>query len=71
LSRNIEAERLRRSRWLLVANEVSGNVVVFARDVESGLLTQTSAEQAGMPTCMCVVFVEQDTGGRAAAAAAL
>ena len=54
-----------------MANEVSGNVVVFARDVESGLLTQTSAEQAGMPTCMCVVFVEQDTGGRAAAAAAL
>jgi 6-phosphogluconolactonase len=43
--------------WLLVANEASGNVVVFARDATTGVLTQTSAEQGGMPTAMCLVFV--------------
>ena len=46
-------------KWLLVANEASGNVVVFSRDLESGLLTQTAAEQGEMPTCMCLVFVPQ------------
>ena len=43
--------------WMLVANEASGNVVVFAIDKETGLLEPTGAEEGGMPTAMCVVFV--------------
>ena len=58
-------------KWLLVANEASGNVVVFARDVETGLLTQTAAEQGEIPTCMCLVFVSQEERSLAVAAAAL
>ena len=43
--------------WMLVANEASGNVVVLAIDKETGLLEPTGAEEGGMPTAMCVVFV--------------
>ena len=42
---------------MLVANEASGNVVVFAIDKETGLLEPTGVEKGGMPTTMCVVFV--------------
>ena len=49
---------------LQVANESSGNVVVFSRDLETGRLSQTAHEEGGMPTCMCLVFVPQDGDGQ-------
>lgn len=42
---------------MLVANEASGNVVVFKMDAATGLLSQTAEEQGQMPTAMCLVFV--------------
>ena len=46
---------------MLVANEASGNVVVFKLDPTTGLLTQTAEEQGEMPTAMCLVFVPRKT----------
>ena len=42
-------------RWLLVANQKSGSVVVFARDQESGRLTPT-AQRLAVPSPVCVRF---------------
>ena len=46
--------------WMLVANEASGNIVVFKIDAVTGLLTQTTQEEGEMPTAMCLVFVSQE-----------
>ena len=45
---------------LAQANEASGNIVVFAVDAASGLLTQTAEEEGGMPTAMCLVFAPRE-----------
>ena len=42
-------------RWLLVANQRSGSVVVFARDPESGRLTPTS-QRIAIPSPTCLRF---------------
>jgi len=42
-------------RWLLVANQKSGSVVVFARDQESGRLTPT-AQRLAVPSPVCLRF---------------
>ena len=42
-------------RWLLVANQKSGSVVVFARDQESGRLTPT-AQRLAIPSPVCLRF---------------
>ena len=42
-------------RWLLVANQRSGSVVVLARDPKSGLLTSTK-QQLQIPNPACVRF---------------
>jgi 6-phosphogluconolactonase len=42
-------------RWLLVANQRSGSVVVFARDQASGRLTQT-AQRIAVPSPVCLRF---------------
>ena len=47
---------------MLVANEASGNVVVFKVDAATGLLSQTAEEEGHMPTAMCLVFVQQVPG---------
>ena len=54
-------------RWMLVANEESGTVVVMAIDAASGRLTPTGESVGGMPTAMCLVFVEVAGGTPAAA----
>jgi 6-phosphogluconolactonase len=43
-------------RWLLVANEKSGNIAVFQRDVKTGKLTSTQEEFA-ISRPQCLVFV--------------
>ncbi|BCL75954.1 3-carboxymuconate cyclase [Jeongeupia sp. HS-3] len=43
-------------RWLLVANQASGVLVLFARDIASGALTQT-AMSAKLDRPVCVKFV--------------
>ena len=50
-------------RWMLVANAVTGNVVVFEIDssgdeAEAGRLHSTGQEVHGLPSAMCLVFVE-------------
>jgi 6-phosphogluconolactonase len=45
-------------RWLLVANQRSGSVVVFARDQESGRLTPT-AQRLAIPSPVCVRFLTE------------
>ena len=45
-------------RWMLVANENTGNIVVFAIDQATGALSKTAYEVGGIPTAMCLVFVE-------------
>jgi 6-phosphogluconolactonase len=42
-------------RWLLVANQRSGDVVVFARDEKSGRLTATQ-QRIAIPSPVCVRF---------------
>ena len=42
-------------RWLLVANQRSGSVVLFARDRESGRLTPT-AQRLAVPSPVCLRF---------------
>jgi 6-phosphogluconolactonase len=40
-------------RWLLVANEVSGNIAVFRRDAKTGKLSETGKEFAiSKPQCL-------------------
>lgn len=48
----------RTGRWLLVANQRSGSVVVFARDMESGRLTPTS-RSIELPSPVCLRFQGQ------------
>jgi 6-phosphogluconolactonase len=43
-------------RYLLVAGEVSNNVVVFKMDPDTGRLTKSS-EVNGFPTPVCLIFV--------------
>ena len=43
-------------RWLLVANQRSGSVVVFARDPDSGRLTPTP-QRLALPTPVCLRFL--------------
>jgi 6-phosphogluconolactonase len=43
------------NEWLLVANEDSSNIVVFARNTRSGLLTPTGREYA-VSHPVCIVF---------------
>jgi 6-phosphogluconolactonase len=42
-------------RWLLVANQRSNSIVVFARDQESGRLTPTRSSLA-LPSPVCLRF---------------
>jgi 6-phosphogluconolactonase len=42
-------------RWLLVANQNSGSIVVFTRDPESGRLTATPHRLA-VPSPVCLRF---------------
>lgn len=42
-------------KWLLVANQASNNIVVFKRDMETGLLTDAGV-QLNLPTPVCLVF---------------
>jgi 6-phosphogluconolactonase len=42
-------------RWLLVANQRSGSVVVFARDQESGRLSPT-LQRLDVPRPVCLRF---------------
>jgi 6-phosphogluconolactonase len=42
-------------RWLLVANQRSGSVVVFARDPENGRLTLTQ-QRIAVPSPVCLRF---------------
>jgi 6-phosphogluconolactonase len=44
--------------WLLVANQRTNNIVVFARNAQTGLLTQTGAG-ASLPAPVCLVFAEK------------
>jgi 6-phosphogluconolactonase len=44
-------------RWLLVANQVSGNVSVFARNPATGALAK-QGKSIPVPTPMCIVFEE-------------
>lgn len=48
----------RTGRWLLVANQRSGSVVVFGRDAESGRLTPTS-QRIELPSPVCLRFQAQ------------
>jgi 6-phosphogluconolactonase len=41
--------------WLLVANQASNNIVVFKRDQQTGLLTDTNT-QLRLPSPVCLVF---------------
>ncbi len=41
--------------WLLVANQVSNNIVVFKRDQQTGLLIDTG-KQLNLPAPVCLVF---------------
>jgi 6-phosphogluconolactonase len=41
--------------WLLVANQVSNNIVVFKRNQQTGLLAEVG-EQLNLPTPVCLVF---------------
>jgi 6-phosphogluconolactonase len=43
-------------RWLLVANQRSDSVVVFARDPESGRLTPTR-QRIAIPSPVCLRFL--------------
>jgi 6-phosphogluconolactonase len=43
-------------RWLLVANQRSGSVIVFARDPHNGRLTQTG-QRLAIPSPACVRFL--------------
>ena len=52
-------------KWMLVANEASGNVVVFKMDPATGLLSQTAEEEGQMPTAMCLAFVPKVPGSPA------
>ena len=45
-------------RWLLVANQRSGSVVVFARDAESGRLTPTP-QRLDLSSPVCLRFQER------------
>jgi 6-phosphogluconolactonase len=45
-------------RWLLVANQRSGSVVVLRRDLESGRLTSTS-QRIALPSPVCLRFQAQ------------
>jgi 6-phosphogluconolactonase len=41
------------NQWLLVANQDSSNLVVFARNLRSGMLTPTGKQYAlGLPVCL-------------------
>jgi 6-phosphogluconolactonase len=42
-------------KWLLVANQVSNQVVVFSRDIQTGLLTP-AGKTLNLPTPVCLVF---------------
>jgi 6-phosphogluconolactonase len=42
-------------RWLLVANQRSGSVIVFARDQKSGRLTPTP-QRIALPSPVCLRF---------------
>ena len=42
-------------RWLLVANQRSNSIVVFARDAESGRLTLTG-QRIELPSPVCLRF---------------
>jgi 6-phosphogluconolactonase len=42
-------------RWLLVANQRSGSIVVFARDAQTGRLTAT-AHRIALPSPVCLKF---------------
>ncbi len=42
-------------KWLLVANQITGNIVVFARDAQTGLLQETGAGLR-LPAPVCLVF---------------
>jgi 6-phosphogluconolactonase len=44
-------------RWLLVANQRSGSVVVFARDEENGRLMPTS-QKIALPSPVCLRFLK-------------
>ena len=43
-------------RWLLVANQRSGSIVVFARDPERGRLTPTR-QRIALPSPVCLRFL--------------
>jgi len=43
-------------RWLLVANQRSGSIVVFRRDVQSGRLTPTS-QRITLASPVCLRFL--------------
>ena len=47
-------------RWLLVANQRSGTIVVFARDPESGRLTPTN-QRISVASPVCLRFLAPDT----------
>lgn len=44
--------------WLLVANQATNNIVVFARDAQTGLL-KPSGNTLSLPTPVCLVFAGQ------------
>jgi len=45
-------------KWLLVANQKTNNIVVFARDAQTGILKQTGTGTS-LPTPVCLVFAGQ------------
>jgi 6-phosphogluconolactonase len=42
-------------KWLLVANQYTNNIVVFARDAQTGMLTPTGTGTS-LPVPVCLVF---------------
>ena len=44
--------------WLLVANQYTNNIIVFARDAQTGILKQTGTG-TNLPTPVCLVFAKK------------
>jgi 6-phosphogluconolactonase len=44
-------------KWLLAANQKTNNIVVFARDVQTGLLSK-SGDELYLPSPVCLVFAQ-------------
>ena len=44
--------------WLLVANQYTSNIIVFARDAQTGMLKQTGTGTS-LPTPVCLVFAKK------------